>query len=93
MLPLPPVFEYSNMPPPISMGDNPMYMAADKVPSGSQASSSQNTLSRQFKNPLYDYDEDEGIYIVTHLHCHCSYILCLSLAGDATVLTNPSTKP
>ena len=89
-LPLPPVFEYSNMPPPISMGDNPMYMAANKVPTGSQASSSQNTLSRQFKNPLYDYDEDEGM--LPHPHCYCSYTLPLSLAGDATVLTNPSTK-
>ena len=68
-----------------------MYMASDKVPTGSQASSSQNTLSRQFKNPLYDYDEDEGM--LPQPHCHCSYTLRLSLAGDATVLTNPSTKP
>ena len=47
------------MPPPINVGDNPMYIGADKV-AGSGPPSSQNTLSRQFMNPLYDYNEDEG---------------------------------
>ena len=58
-------FEYTNMPPPINVGDNPMYMGADKVGAGSGPPSSQNTLSRQFMNPLYDYDEDEGITSAT----------------------------
>lgn len=61
-----PAFEYTNMPPPVNMGDNPMYVAADKVPTSSGPPSSQNTLSRQFMNPLYDYEEDEGTYIDTH---------------------------
>lgn len=63
-----PAFEYTNMPPPVNMGDNPMYVAADKVPTSSGPPSSQNTLSRQFMNPLYDYEEDEGTYIDTHLY-------------------------
>ena len=52
------------MPPPINVGDNPMYLAADKVPGVSGPPSSTNTLSRQFMNPLYDYDDDEGEIIV-----------------------------
>ena len=61
-------FEYTNMPPPINVGDNPMYMGADKMASGPP--SSQNTLSRQFMNPLYDYDEDEGTHTRARTHTH-----------------------
>ena len=81
-------FEYTNMPPPINVGDNPMYVGSDKLAS-SGPPSSQNTLSRQFMNPLYDYDEDEGNSL-TYTHT-LSVILYLS-PGDATVLTNPKTK-
>lgn len=75
--PLPPAFEYTNMPPPVNMGDNPMYVAADKVPTSSGPPSSQNTLSRQFMNPLYDYEEDEGIYIQNTIYISENFLLCV----------------
>ena len=78
------------MPPPINVGDNPMYVGADKLAS-SGPPSSQNTLSRQFMNPLYDYDEDEGIIPVSMREALVIFPSAPS-AGDATVLTNPSTK-
>lgn len=88
--PFPPAFEYTNMPPPINVGDNPMYMAADKVPSTGPPSS-QNTLSRQFMNPLYDYEEDEGTTASSLTHLTLNTISSHS-AGDTTVMTNPSAK-
>ena len=99
LLSLSPAFEYTNMPPPINVGDNPMYVAADKVPA-SGPPSSQNTLSRQFMNPLYDYDEDEGIImffeffnviiiIIVRLTC----CVCVYTHTVVTVITNPSAKP
>lgn len=81
-------FEYRNMPPPINVGDNPMYVGADNVAS-SGPPSSQNTLSRQFMNPLYDYDEEEGKCVCLpslDIHLYSDY------TGDATVLTNPKAK-
>lgn len=65
------------MPPPVNMGDNPMYVAADKVPTSSGPPSSQNTLSRQFMNPLYDYEEDEGTYTIIHIRELCT--MCIMI--------------
>ena len=41
------------------VGDNPMYISSDHV-MGSAAVVSPDTSSRQFINPLYDYNDDEN---------------------------------
>ena len=47
-----------------------MYVAADKVPGSSSSSSATNTMSRQFMNPLYDYEDEEGMHVHPLIRAH-----------------------